>query len=111
MSFHVEHQAAIPPRHRQLSRHSAWVWFAVMVGGFAAFWSLAVTSPETIDRAWSHVRNLPLLAEGAVWVIAFPLVLSLAVWESSWAEWVRILLVTSFTITWSLLFYPKQSRQ
>jgi hypothetical protein len=32
----------------------------------------------------------------------------MAVWESSWAEWIRVLLVIVFTITWSYLFYPKQ---
>jgi hypothetical protein len=32
----------------------------------------------------------------------------MAVWESGWAEWIRVLLVLAFTITWSYLFYPKQ---
>lgn len=79
-----------------------------MVGGFAAFWVLAASSPETIDSLWSRLRDLPPLVEVAVWLIAFPLTLSMAVWESSWAEWIRVLLVLAFTFTWSYLFYPKQ---
>jgi hypothetical protein len=76
--------------------------------GFAAFWVLAASSPGTIDSLWSRLRDLPLLVEAGVWVIAFPLTLSMAVWESSWAEWIRVLLVLVFTVTWSYLFYPNQ---
>jgi hypothetical protein len=79
-----------------------------MVAGFAAFWALAATSPVTIDSLWSRLRDLPLLVEAAVWLLAFPLTLSMAVWESGWAEWMRVLLVLVFTITWSYLFYPKR---
>jgi hypothetical protein len=90
------------------ARPGAWIGFALVVGGFAAFWLLAASSPGTIDSLWSRLRDLPLLVEAAVWLIAFPLTLSMAVWESGWAEWIRVLLVLAFTITWSYLFYPKQ---
>jgi hypothetical protein len=81
-----------------------------MAGGFAAFWVLAASSQETIDRLWNRLRDLPFLVEAVVWLVAFPLTLSMAVWESSWEESVRVLLVIVFTITWSYLFYPKQQR-
>jgi hypothetical protein len=104
MSTRVEHRAA--GRHGQ-ARPGAWIAFALMVGGFAAFWMLAASSPGTIDSLWSRLRDLPFLVEAAVWLVAFPLTLSMAVWESSWAEWIRALLVIAFTIAWSYLFYPK----
>jgi hypothetical protein len=93
---------------RRRARPGAWIGFALVVCGFAAFWVLAASSPGTIDSLWSRLRDLPLLVEAAVWLIAFPLTLSMAVWESSWAEWIRVLLVLAFTVTWSYLFYPKQ---
>lgn len=104
---HVEHRAA--GRRRQ-AQPGAWFGFALVVGGFAAFWVLAASSPGTIDNLWSRLRDLPLLVEAGVWLVAFPLTLSMAVWESSWAEWIRVLLVLVFTVTWSYLFYPKQRR-
>jgi hypothetical protein len=107
MSTHVEHRVA--GKHRQ-TRPGAWIAFALMVGGFAAFWVLAASSQGTIDSLWSSLRDLPFLVEAAVWLAAFPLTLSMAVWESSLAEWIRLLLVIVFTITWSYLFYPKQQR-
>ena len=103
VSTNVEHRAA--GRRR---RPGAWIGFALVVGGFAAFWVLAASSPGTIESLWSRLRDLPLLVEAVVWLIAFPLTLSMAVWESSWAEWIRVLLVFVFTVTWSYLFYPKQ---
>ena len=106
MSTNVEHRAAGRRRH---TRPGAWIGFALVVGGFAAFWVLAAISPGTVDSLWSRLRDLPLLVEAAVWLIAFPLTLSMAVWESGWAEWIRVLLVIVFTVTWSYLFYPKQT--
>lgn len=105
MSTRVEHRSA--GSHRQ-GRPGAWIAFALMVGGFAAFWVLAASSPGTIDSLWSRLRDLPFLAEVVIWLVAFPLTLSMAVWESSWAEWIRVLLVIGFTVTWSYLFYPKR---
>jgi hypothetical protein len=104
VSTRVEHRAG---GSRRQTRPGARIGFALVVG-FAAFWVLAASSPGTIDSLWSRLRDLPLLVEAGVWVIAFPLTLSMAVWESSWAEWIRVLLVLVFTVTWSYLFYPNQ---
>jgi hypothetical protein len=85
---------------------SAYVFFVVEVGLWVAWVALAVGWPETLESIWSWIRDLPLVVEGVVWLLAFPWVLGLAVWHSGWDEWVRVLLVGCFAVGWSIAFYP-----
>jgi hypothetical protein len=41
--------------------------------------------------------------------VLFPLVLGLAVWNSDWEAWLRLLLVAGFALAWSAAFFPRQA--
>ena len=84
------------------------VWFALMVGGWALFFAVLLTSEPTLGSLRDGVRGLPLVLEGVVWLALFPFVLALTVWESSWSEWVRFALVACCAAGWSLAFYPRR---
>ena len=43
---------------------------------------MLVSRPVVLDRAWTRVRGLPLIAKPVVWVALFPWLSGLAVWES-----------------------------
>jgi hypothetical protein len=96
---------AAPPRAER-PPWSAFVFFVVEVGLWVVWVALAVSWPETLESIWSWIRDLPLVVEGVVWLLAFPWVLGLAVWHSAWDEWVRVLLVGCFAVGWSIAFYP-----
>jgi hypothetical protein len=88
---------------------SATIWFVWMVAMWAGFFVLVLA--DRIEGAWSWVRDLPLLAELLLWVALFPWVLGAAVWTSSWAGWLRLLLVLVFAFGWSLASVPRRKRE
>jgi protein-S-isoprenylcysteine O-methyltransferase Ste14 len=86
----------------------ATLWLSSMTGAWIAFGLLALTSPATLDHLWGRVQDLPLAAEIALWIATFPLTLALAVYNSSWADWVQITLISLFAIGWTLASIPRR---
>ena len=95
-------------RYAMTATAGAWIWFALMAGGWAAFWTLAVLADARLAELWHDLRDLPLVVEAVVWLALFPLVLATAVWESAWDAWLRLCLVLAFTVLWSGLFLPRR---
>jgi hypothetical protein len=95
---------------QQMSRRTVggYVWFALMLGGWTVFFVLLVFAQSTVGELWRELRDLPIVVEGLVWLLLFPFVLATAVWESSWDEWLRLLLVSMFALVWSALFFPRK---
>jgi hypothetical protein len=100
-------EAALP-RVERLERRplGAKIWFVWMVAMWAGFFVLLAA--DRIDGVWSWVRDLPLLAELVFWGALFPWLLGAAVWTSSWAGWLRLLLVLSFAFGWSFASIPRR---
>jgi hypothetical protein len=99
------------PRVRRSERRplGASIWFVWMVAMWVGFFVLLLA--ERIDGVWSWVRDLPLLVEFLVWVALFPWLLGAAVWTSSWAGWLRLLLVLVFALGWSLASIPRRKQE
>jgi hypothetical protein len=87
------------------SRAGGLIWLVFMVGMWIAFF--ATLFADQLDAVSRWVRDLPLLAELVLWLLAFPWLLGTAVWESSWALLVRALLVAAFAIGWTLISLPR----
>lgn len=88
-----------------------WIWFALMFGGWTAFVALLLFSEPTLGELRDTIRDLPLLIEGLVWLVFFPFVLAMTVWESSWDTWLRVVAISSFAVGWSVMFYPWPQRR
>jgi hypothetical protein len=100
-------EAQVPPVGRLERRPlGATIWFVWMVAMWAGFFVLLVA--DRIGGVWSWVRDLPLIAELVLWVALFPWLLGAAVWTSSWAGWLRLLVVLSFAVGWSLASIPRR---
>jgi hypothetical protein len=98
------------PAGRSRSRPlGATIWFVWMVAMWVGFFALLVN--DSIDGVWGRIRDLPLLAELLLWAAFFPWFLGAAVWASSWAGWLRILLVLVFAFGWSLASIPRRRRE
>jgi hypothetical protein len=101
-------EAALPPVARLERRPlGATIWFVWMVGMWAGFFVLLAA--DRIDEVWRWVRDLQLLAELVLWVALLPWLLGAAVWSSSWAGWLRLSLVLTFAIGWSLASIPRRT--
>jgi hypothetical protein len=83
------------------------IWFAWMVSMWVAFAVLLVAAPDVVESLWSRVRDLPLVAELVFWVLFLPWMLGMAVWQSSWPGWLRLLLVLCFALGWTLASVPR----
>ena len=100
---HGSHRAP-PSPSRAFARFS----FAIMVAGWLAFAVALIASPHTLDDLWTTVRDLPLLAEGLVWLIAFPFLVGLAIWQAAWAEPARLAAIGVLAIAYTLMFVPRE---
>ena len=87
------------------SRVGGLIWLVFLVGMWIAFFS--ALAADRLDAVQAWVRDLPLLAELGLWLLAFPFLLATAVWESSWAPLRRALLVAAFAIGWTLISLPR----
>ena len=85
------------------------VWFVFMVAMWVAF--LLALLAGRLDDVWSWVRDLPLLVELVVWLLALPWLLATAVWESSWPRWLRLVLVVCFAAGWIASSIPRRPRR
>ena len=92
--------------HRQ-DRHSggAQPLMGLLWLGFIA---LMAFSSGTLDSIWEWLRSLPVAAEIVMWIIALPWALGLLVWESSWEEWLRALVVVVMALLWTSVFGSKR---
>lgn len=71
-----------------------------------AFGLAAVGSPGSLNTLWHRFRRLPLIFQLLVWLLLFPLVLALYIWQASWPFWLRVLLVVGLAAVTIDLFFP-----
>src|SRR5215210_1534594 len=85
----------------------------------AVLWlALAVAllgSHSSLDAAWRGVGALPLPVKGAVWLLALPVMVALAVWEGAWRtrSWpviVRAFVVAGVALATLNAFLPRGIR-
>ena len=81
--------------------------FAIMLGGWVAFALALVASQQTLDDVWTSVRDLPLVVEGVVWLLGFPFLVGLAIWQASWDEAVRLSVIAVLAVAYTSLFLPR----
>jgi hypothetical protein len=103
-------EATLPRVDRSERRTpGATIWFVWMVAMWAGFFMLLLA--DRIGDVWSWVRDAPLVVELVLWVALFPWLLATAVWTSSWAGWLRLLLVLVFAVGWSLASIPRRKHE
>lgn len=100
----------IPSAEARHGRVEGVAWFTMMVGMWSAFSTLLIASPETLGEIWSWLTGLPLAAEVVMWIVLFPWALALAVWQSSWEEWVTLLVIALLGAGWTLVSKPRIKR-
>lgn len=102
----VRHMHGIRP-----SRLFDYASFAIMVGGWAAFLVALTGFPQALEDVWSAVSDLPLVLEGLAWVLGFPFLVGLAVWNASWDEAVRLVAIALLAVSYTYMFRPRESKR
>ena len=102
----------IPARHGgRPPRVFAYASFAIMVGGWLAFLVALLSSPQTLDDVWTAVRDLPLFLEVPVWLLAFPFLVGLAIWQAPWDSPLREIAIAVLANGYTLMFLPHRQRE
>lgn len=81
------------------------LWFVWMVAMWLAFFVLLFA--DRLDDLWRAILQLPLIVEIILWVLFLPWMLGMAVWTSTWADWLRVALVLCFAVGWTIVSYPR----
>lgn len=97
-------------RLSRLRRIGPLAWLGLMVGGWIVFFVLAFASPATLDDFWVWVGGLPLPGQAAVWLLLLPWMLALAVLESDWDTWVRVVVIAVIALGWTIASVPRAWR-
>jgi hypothetical protein len=74
-----------------------WITFFVLMGFY----------PETLDSIWNWLRGLPIAAEIVMWIVMLPWAIGLAIWESSLATWLSVLVIAVLALIWTSVFSQK----
>jgi hypothetical protein len=80
---------------------------AIMVGGWVVFAVALVASQQTLEDVWTSVRDLPLVVEGVIWLLGFPFLVGLAIWQASWEEAVRLTVIAVLAVAYTYMFVPR----
>jgi hypothetical protein len=96
------------PSVRTPSGLFAYASFAIMVGGWVAFTVALAASRSTLDDVWTSVRDLPLPLEGLAWLLGFPFLVGLAIWQSSWNEAARLVAIAVLAVAYTYMFVPRE---
>jgi hypothetical protein len=82
-------------------------WFLFMVGSWIGFGVAAIWYSEALTdfREWG--QGLPLVGEIALWIATLPWMLALAVFETTWADWVQVSLIVALGLSWIVFSRPR----
>jgi hypothetical protein len=93
------------------ARLFGYVSFSIMVGGWVAFLIALIVARQTLDDVWTAARDLPLALEALAWVLGFPFLVGLAIWNASWDEAVRLAAVAVLVVIYTYMFRPREPKR
>jgi hypothetical protein len=81
--------------------------FAMFAILWIAFLAALALSRGTLDDLWHQTRRLPLLVQGAVWLLLLPLMIGLWIWERTWWLAIRLVLIIALGVWNVYMFFPQ----
>jgi hypothetical protein len=78
---------------------------------FTLLWLAFVASllfkREMLKNTWQSIRKLHLLIQLILWLLFLPVMLGLWIWQTSWALWLRLILVAGLAWWNVYVFFPR----
>ena len=85
-------------------------WFGLMVSVWSVFFTLLAVSPETLVDVYDWLTGLALVWEILMWIVLLPWAVAYIAWESSWVEWLRVLVVVLVVVVHLSASVPRVKR-
>jgi hypothetical protein len=101
----------VPLSNAVVSVASSGLLLAVFAVLWIAFGAALIWSQGSLDAAWAWIHSLPLIAQGAAWLLFLPVVAGLWIWETTWPLVVRVALVAGLAGWNILVFLPRAAQQ
>ena len=83
----------------------------LMVAAWSVFFTLLIVSPETLADSYDWLTALPIVWEVLMWIVLLPWALAYLVWESSWDQWLRVLVVGLMAVGHLICSAPRPKRR
>ena len=83
-------------------------FFGLMVAMWSTFVTLLAVSPETLADVYDWLGGLALVWEVLLWILLLPWALAYVVWEASWEQWVRAVLVVMIAVVHLSISTPRE---
>jgi hypothetical protein len=68
-------------------------FFGLMAAAWSSFVTLLAVSPETLADFHDWITSLALVWEILMWILVLPWALAYWAWDSSWEQWLRVVVV------------------
>jgi hypothetical protein len=83
--------------------------FFICVVLWATFCVLLIQNRPALDSIWRSYRRQPVALQGVEGVVLLPWAVGLAIWETRWASWLRVVVIGA--LAWANLytFFPWKS--
>lgn len=85
------------------------VWFALVAIIWFAFGVAILTWAGGFDELWTWVRDQSSLIQGVMWVLLLPWMAALAIWETSWVLWVKLISIAGLAAATLYMFLPRST--
>lgn len=92
-------------KEKTVSTFNVIVFFAVLAL-WIGFGAILILSRETMADLWSSFRGQPAVLKGVEGFLLLPWVVGMAVWEASWALWMRLVIVVGLAWATIYVFFP-----
>ncbi len=81
--------------------------FVVLTVLWLAFAAALILNRALLDKTWRIFRSSPLLVQIVIALFILPVIIGLAVWETRWPIWLRLVLVLGLAWVTIYTFFPR----
>jgi hypothetical protein len=78
---------------------------------FALLWLAFITAlifrRDMLNNTWQSIRRLPIVVQLLLWLLFLPVIIGLWIWQTSWAVWLRLVLVLGLAWWNVFVFFPR----
>ncbi len=81
--------------------------FGVLAALWLAFAAALALNRALLDKTWRIFRSSPLLVQIVIALLVLPVIIGLAVWETRWPIWLRLIVVLGLAWMTVYTFFPR----
>ncbi len=81
--------------------------FGLLTALWLAFAAGLALNRALLDKTWRILRSSPILVQIIIALLVLPVIIGLAVWETRWPIWLRLIVVLGLAWMTVYTFFPR----